>query len=65
MLEHWQRGDTEENYSYDKNGRLVTIQHSNSTHLAFTYNDRDTLPSKVIIILLVRSVATLVLEFVC
>ena len=54
LLEHWQRGDTQENYSYDKNGRLVTIQHSNSTYLAFTYNDRDTMPSKVFINLILN-----------
>ena len=46
-LEHWQRGDSQENYSYDKNGRLVTINHSNTTFLAFQYKDRQPLPHKV------------------
>ena len=47
FLEQWQRGDTQEKYSYDKNGRLVTIQHSNHTFLALQYKDRETVPFKV------------------
>ena len=46
-LEHWQRGEIQENYSYDKNGRLATVIRGNGTVLSYEYKDRETIPFKV------------------
>ena len=46
-LQAWRWGDMEEEYSYDKEGRLASVSRANRTVLQYEYKDRDISPSKV------------------
>ena len=46
-LESWRWGDMTEEYSYDKEGRLVGVKNGNETVLSYEYRDRNSSPHKV------------------